>query len=276
MSHRNLMPIGRFARSCRLSVKALRHYDELGLLKPAFVDPQSRYRYYSREQARDALMVGMLRSLDLPLEVIRRALGADSDELKQIIDAQAARIEAELAQRQSALLSLRQLSQMGELASYEVLVRRHPARRIARLRGTSTAAGLIADTTELVYALLDEVNRVPVSPHEPVFVINRFCPGGDVVELEACIEIEGEGSALQRAEPVRISDGTFASLMHIGPYETLGIAHNALIAWMQERGHEMDAAGDPPGIWEFYRNDPAAVSREVLETEIAIPLAWDD
>ena len=41
----DLLPIGRFARATRLSVKALRHYDELGLLRPAFVDPSSGYRY---------------------------------------------------------------------------------------------------------------------------------------------------------------------------------------------------------------------------------------
>ena len=57
---RGLMPIGRFARSCRLSVKALRHYDELGLLEPALVDPQSGYRYYERAQARQAVMIGIL------------------------------------------------------------------------------------------------------------------------------------------------------------------------------------------------------------------------
>jgi hypothetical protein len=69
---RNFMPIGRFALSCRLSVKALRHYDKLGLLKPAFVDPQSKYRYYSREQARSAVMIGMLRSLSLPIPASRQ------------------------------------------------------------------------------------------------------------------------------------------------------------------------------------------------------------
>ena len=109
MGDRNLMPIGRFARSCRLSVKALRHYDELGLLEPAFVDPQSRYRYYAREQARDAVMIGMLRSLDLPLPVVRDALAAGPTELKALIDAEKARIEAEVAARQRTLLSLQHL-----------------------------------------------------------------------------------------------------------------------------------------------------------------------
>ena len=112
----NLMPIGRFARSCRLSVKALRHYDELGLLEPAFVDPQSRYRYYTQEQARDAVMIGMLRSLDLPLETIRSLLEAEPGEVKQVVEREAARIEAEIASKRSALLSLRHLSTSGDLA----------------------------------------------------------------------------------------------------------------------------------------------------------------
>jgi len=51
----DLMPIGRFSRACRLSIKALRHYDELGLLRPAFIDARSGYRYYGREQARTAI-----------------------------------------------------------------------------------------------------------------------------------------------------------------------------------------------------------------------------
>ena len=130
----NLMPIGRFARSCRLSVKALRHYDELGLLKPAFVDPQSKYRHYSRDQARDALMIGMLRSLDLPLAVIRRALAAEPADLKELIDAETARIEVEVVARQRTLLSLRRIAQVGELAPYEVAIREHPERQVARIR----------------------------------------------------------------------------------------------------------------------------------------------
>jgi membrane-associated phospholipid phosphatase len=63
------MPIGRFAASVRLSVKALRHYDELGLLEPACVDAATGYRYYAPAQAREALLIGMLRELELPLDL---------------------------------------------------------------------------------------------------------------------------------------------------------------------------------------------------------------
>ena len=64
----DLLPIGRFAKATRLSVKALRHYDELGLLRPAFVDPSSGYRYYRPAQANQAEAIRILRSLEMPLE----------------------------------------------------------------------------------------------------------------------------------------------------------------------------------------------------------------
>jgi DNA-binding transcriptional MerR regulator len=44
---KNLLPIGRFSQLTRLTIKALRLYDELGLLRPAYVDPDTAYRYYS-------------------------------------------------------------------------------------------------------------------------------------------------------------------------------------------------------------------------------------
>ena len=52
---RNLVPIGRFSKICRLTVKALRLYDELSLLRPAMVDTQSGYRFYSLAQATEGV-----------------------------------------------------------------------------------------------------------------------------------------------------------------------------------------------------------------------------
>jgi DNA-binding transcriptional MerR regulator len=69
--------IGEFARRSRLSVKALRLYDELGVLVPARVDRDSGYRYYDDAQLETARLVAMLRQLDLPLAVIKELLVSD-------------------------------------------------------------------------------------------------------------------------------------------------------------------------------------------------------
>ena len=74
----DLLSIGRFARLTGLSIGALRHYDEVGLLRPARTDPDSGYRFYREDQLPQARAIQRLRSLDLSLDEIRDVL-ADGD-----------------------------------------------------------------------------------------------------------------------------------------------------------------------------------------------------
>ena len=63
-----LLPIGRFSRLTGLTVKALRHYDELGLLRPAAVDADTGYRLYAPSQVAVAEAIVSLRRLEMPLD----------------------------------------------------------------------------------------------------------------------------------------------------------------------------------------------------------------
>jgi DNA-binding transcriptional MerR regulator len=91
-----LIGIGGFARRVRLSVKQLRSYDDLGLLAPAYVDPDSGYRYYPRGQARTAITIALLRSLDVPLADVHELLVADEPRSAALLERQRQRIEHEL------------------------------------------------------------------------------------------------------------------------------------------------------------------------------------
>lgn len=73
----DLIPIGRFARLSGLSIGALRHYDELDLLRPADVDRFTGYRRYRPEQLDVARAIGRLRDLEVPIDEIREVLAAD-------------------------------------------------------------------------------------------------------------------------------------------------------------------------------------------------------
>ena len=64
----DLLTIGRFARLTGLSVGALRHYDELDLLRPARTDPFTSYRLYRRDQLETARTIVRLRDLEVPLD----------------------------------------------------------------------------------------------------------------------------------------------------------------------------------------------------------------
>ncbi|MGK5693237.1 MerR family transcriptional regulator [Streptomyces sp. URMC 128] len=74
---RDLLTIGAFAARARLSAKALRLYDRLGLLSPAYVDEATGYRYYRAGQAERARLVALLRQLDMPLARIAEVVAAD-------------------------------------------------------------------------------------------------------------------------------------------------------------------------------------------------------
>jgi len=99
-----MLRIGTFSRRGRVSVKALRHYEAVGLLKPAHVDGASGYRYYEPSQLDDLHRLMVLRALGLPLERIRVLLQDDpSPELMRHLLAErrasvARRIDAERAQ----------------------------------------------------------------------------------------------------------------------------------------------------------------------------------
>jgi DNA-binding transcriptional MerR regulator len=97
------MPIGRFARRSGLSVGALRHYAEIGLLEPARVDPQTGYRYYRDDQLPVARRIAVLRQLDVPLRVLRTVRDAPPAELRARLAGYRAEIEATIwrLQRQS-------------------------------------------------------------------------------------------------------------------------------------------------------------------------------
>ncbi|MCX5334351.1 MerR family transcriptional regulator [Streptomyces sp. NBC_00140] len=94
-----MLTIGAFAKACRLSPKALRLYDELDLLRPAKVDPDTGYRYYAVEQLERARLVAWLRRIGMPLARIREVCALDAPAAAREVRAYWARVEAETAQR---------------------------------------------------------------------------------------------------------------------------------------------------------------------------------
>ncbi len=103
--------IGRFARLTGLSVGALRHYDELDLLRPAFVDRETGYRSYRTDQLEAARTIVRLRDLEVPLETIRAYLATDDPaERRRLLEEHRRRIEARTFRLQYVLHVVGQLA----------------------------------------------------------------------------------------------------------------------------------------------------------------------
>lgn len=102
-----LLTIGAFATRARLSAKALRLYDRLGLLAPAHVDGPSGYRYYRADQVERARLVALLRRLDMPLARIAEVVEADGTEAADRLAAYWADVEARIAGQRTLVEYLR-------------------------------------------------------------------------------------------------------------------------------------------------------------------------
>ena len=98
-----LLSVGELARRAGLTAKALRHYDRIGLLRPALVDPAG-YRWYDPAQVAVARRIAVLRSVDVPIDDVRRFL--DTDDLHDVLAAQRRRLEARLTRVQRDLHTL--------------------------------------------------------------------------------------------------------------------------------------------------------------------------
>src|SRR6266480_2638630 len=103
-----LLTIGDFSRMTHLSVKALRHYHDVGVLEPAAVDPFTGYRSYDTTQVPAAQVIRRLRDLRMPLDEIRTVIGASDVETRNLrIAAHLERMEQQLEQTKAAVASLR-------------------------------------------------------------------------------------------------------------------------------------------------------------------------
>ncbi|NKI43124.1 MerR family transcriptional regulator [Streptomyces physcomitrii] len=144
---RRLLTIGAFARAARLSPKALRLYDELELLRPAEVDPDTGYRRYAPGQLAQARLVAWLRRLGMPLARIREVTALPRAEAAAEIRAYWAGVEAETAARRDlAAFLVDQLSRPSPTAAPDAPGNGEPrmtSRTLSLRFASATDAGLI-------------------------------------------------------------------------------------------------------------------------------------
>ena len=226
-----LLTIGRFARLCRLSVKQLRHYDELGLLAPDRVEPATGYRYYALGRVRDALTIALLRDLDVPLPVVAELLAAGEEERARLLGAERDRLAARIARDTERLAVLDRLA-AGPAPAYEVGLVDAPALGLAAVSVRCDVAELGASTRRCVAALLEALADAPTGWTPPVYGVFPL-DLEDGMSIAVGVRTDGAVPGTVRRE---LAAGHAATTLHTGPYEQLPLAYHALLAWIHEQG----------------------------------------
>lgn len=255
-----LLTIGDFSKMTYLSVKALRHYHDVGLLEPASIDPATGYRRYTLDQVPTAQAIRRFRDLDMPLDEVRTVLRApDEASRNRAILAHLERMQTQLEQTQQAVASLQAL-----------LGGAHPAGAITFRRIDATTALAVEREVDLdgsadwlyeAYAWLHELatahGATPVGADSALYPDDLFQDGRGTTT--AYVPIAGAERVPAGARPPR-PDETFevielpavtaAVLVHDGPFSELDQAYAALGAIVAERG-----IGGPGPVREHYLSE---------------------
>jgi DNA-binding transcriptional MerR regulator len=235
------MPIGAFALRTRLSQKALRLYDELGLLAPASVDPWTGYRAYAQSQVARARLIRLLRGLAMPLERIKRTLDLPSLEAAGEVRAYWQEIEASHAVRtRLAAYVERYLDGRGD-AMYSVSVREVPAQHVVSMTRNVVVKDLVPFIMEAYDTLAGRLNAASRTPQPVWFVVYH----GEVNEdsdgpVEVCLpytgpairDLEGEG-VVARTEPAHREAYTTITRAQT-EFPTILEAYSAVERWIAD------------------------------------------
>ncbi len=254
----NLLPIGRFSQICRLSIKTLRYYDEIELLKPAHIDQWTNYRYYAIEQAAIANQIRLLRATDMPVEEIRLLLN-EKDVLQQeaILARHRERLQQRITEYQHALALFEQMQRRKEqVMQYEIRVLEVESYPVAAVRmvipwgNFSEVLGPTFGEIAMHLAMTGTaITNAPLVLYHSMDVTTA--DGDGDVELEIAIPIATPFPETERVKNSNVPGGIAAFTTHMGPYEEISKAYQAIQAWLQQFGHESTGV-----FWEVYMTDP--------------------
>ena len=279
--------IGEFARRARLSLKALRLYDERGVLVPSRVDRASGYRYYDPAQLGDARLVAMLRQLQLPLAAIRELLACDPAEAaKRIAEHWRNAEAAHDARRDLAGYLVNRLSGKRTVM-FEVATREMPERSLLCLRRHVSEQEMWALGKEFI-AIMRERSLPRIEGREgAVFSIywSMVSPDGDG-PVEWCRPVPREqAEALAescpeltlRTEPAHREAFAALPVGRTGtPAADVQLAIESLQAWKIEQGIEDERLTITPedlGLRITYLATPPITGSSVPDCDLAAPFA---
>lgn len=238
-----MLKIGDFSKLSRVSIRMLRHYDEIDLLKPVKIDEWTGYRYYSEEQLPLMARINSLKDMGFGLAVIREILNCydNKEELEQYLKIRHAELTAiseETAQRLRFLETAIDRLRKDENMNYDVVCKTLPERQVASVRQTIPR---YAQEGLLWHILFQETNSLNLTladtPCISAILHDKEYKESDVdVEVQAAVK-----GNYPDTEHVRFKiepEATVASITFQGAYEQFRDVYAVLATWVEANGYE--------------------------------------
>lgn len=269
-----MLRIGEFSKLSMVSIKTLRHYDEIGLLTPAEIDRFTAYRYYGEEQLAVAGRIRALRDMGFGLAAIGEILrsGGERSTLEKHLFLRQRELaeQAETTARQLVLLktAITRLRKEETPMHYPVTLKQLPERRVASVRQ------VIPDYAKegvLWNLLMSETAPLHMQDSEPCYAIAVFHDEEykeSDVDIEVQMTVKGEYADTEHVRfktepPVLIASATYQ-----GSYEQMPAVNEAVAAWIRDNGYALSGAA-----FNIYHVSPNETQNaEDYVTEVCYPV----
>lgn len=240
-----MFKIGEFSRLSRVSVRMLRHYDQLGLLTPSQIDQFTNYRYYSANQLPRLNRILALQDLGFSLEQIAGVLGENltTEQMLGMLKLKRAEVEADVQverQRLSRLEArIHQMSLSAINQNYDVIMKDVAPELVAAYRK-------VAVDDDEIHSMFDKLENYVAQfdqarADKPPFSIYYDDEYRDEnIDAEVTVPLK---YAISESDTIRVRQmpmqSNLACVVHAGQYSTLYQAYNALLGWIDTNGYEM-------------------------------------
>ncbi len=270
--------IGDFSKLSLVSIKALRLYDQKGLLKPARIDPDTGYRYYSASQLPRLNRILALKDLGFSLEQIGQLLDENLSipEMQGMLRLKQAEVQQRLAQEQERLVRvearLKQIQQEATMPDYDVVLKPLQAVQVASIREVIPSYPAVGQLYDELMGHLGSQGYFAKVAHPNQKCMTVWYDEGykeSDVDAEATVFLEAEVQGSDRIQCRTLpAHEQAACLTFNGSYNRITAAYQHLLKWIEDNRYDIVGPNR-----EFYIIGGAEQDNESYVTEIQFPVA---
>ncbi len=263
--------IGLFSKMNRITTKTLRHYDEINLLKPAYVDDLTGYRYYTGDQLVRLNQIIALKQMGVSLNDIGKVL-EQPEGVSVFLELKEKELLSRIQQEERKLKSVQNYMKRikGEwIMRYTPVIRSLPDVIVASMR-------LIAPSYDYYFEIIPkmgkEMGRQGAVCAEPEYCFNIYHDGEhkeaniDVEVCEAVVDFCEDSDMVKYKQIKGFKEAV--CVLHKGSYSTLPDAYNFAFEWIKDNGYEVVGLPRESYIDGIWNKD----SEDEWLTEVQIPI----
>lgn len=269
-----MLKIGDFSSLSRISIRMLRHYDEIGLLVPKSIDSFSGYRYYGEDQLPVAGQINALKDMGFGLSAIGEILKSfdDPQKMAELLSVKMAEVkaQAEEAARRLLLLetAIKRLRKDGTTMSYNITLKTLPERYVASVRQSIPAYD---QESILWHILMKETTPLKMQPADNCFSLAIFHDEEykeSDVDVEIQCTVKGNYQDTENVVFKTVPAIEIASATYKGSYTQITAVNHAVANWVNDNGYEFNGA-----MLCIYHVSPAQTHNpDELVTEVCYPV----